>query len=56
MNSDKTMQHDRSNRTALVMEASYGVGAGRALAFAEEGYNVAISATQVEYGRFDTRL
>jgi len=42
------MQQGHSRRTSFVTGASYGVGAATALALAQEGYDVAISATRAE--------
>ncbi len=42
------MQPGNSTRTALVTGASYGVGAATALALAQQGYDVAVSATRAE--------
>jgi NAD(P)-dependent dehydrogenase (short-subunit alcohol dehydrogenase family) len=43
------MSARKQRRAALVTGASYGVGAATALALAQEGCNVAISATQVDH-------
>ena len=42
------MQQGHSRRTSFVTGASYGVGAATALALAQKGYDVAISATRAE--------